>query len=85
MGKIYEPLDDPKTADLPEMTLPFWKIAGPGAILVGLSIGAGEIVIWPRIDLGPSRSARRSVGRARAYHFLASRCSNALQHTTRFS
>ena len=49
MSKIYEPLDDLKTSDLPEKTLPFWKIAGPGAILVGLSIGAGEIVIWPRI------------------------------------
>ena len=49
MSKIYEPLDDFKTSDLPEKTLPFWKIAGPGAILVGLSIGAGEIVIWPRI------------------------------------
>lgn len=24
-------------------------MAGPGAVLVGLSIGAGEIVIWPRI------------------------------------
>lgn len=24
-------------------------MAGPGAILVGLSIGAGEIIIWPRI------------------------------------
>lgn len=49
MSKIYEPLEDFKTSDLPEKTLPFWKIAGPGAILVGLSIGAGEIVIWPRI------------------------------------
>ena len=49
MSKIYEPLGDFKTSDLPEKTLPFWKIAGPGAILVGLSIGAGEIVIWPRI------------------------------------
>ncbi len=49
MSKIYEPLDDLKASDLPEKTLPFWKIAGPGAILVGLSIGAGEIVIWPRI------------------------------------
>ena len=29
--------------------MPFWKIAGPGAILVGLSIGAGEIIIWPLI------------------------------------
>ncbi len=49
MSKIYEPIADFKTEDLPEKTLPFWKIAGPGAILVGLSIGAGEIVIWPRI------------------------------------
>ena len=49
MSKIYVPLQDLKTSDLPKKTLPFWKIAGPGAILVGLSIGAGEIVIWPRI------------------------------------
>ena len=49
MSKIYQPLDDFKIVELPEKQLPFWKIAGPGAILVGLSIGAGEIVIWPRI------------------------------------
>lgn len=36
-------------ADLPERTKAFWKMTGPGAVLVGLSIGAGEIVIWPRI------------------------------------
>lgn len=35
--------------ELPEKLQGFWKLAGPGAILVGLSIGAGEIVIWPRI------------------------------------
>lgn len=49
MPKFFEPLENFKTVDLPEKQLPFWKIAGPGAILVGLSIGAGEIVIWPRI------------------------------------
>ena len=49
MSKLFQPLEDFKTVDLPEKKLPFWKIAGPGAILVGLSIGAGEIVIWPRI------------------------------------
>jgi Mn2+/Fe2+ NRAMP family transporter len=38
-----------KLADLPEKTRGFWKLAGPGAILVGLSIGAGEIIVWPRI------------------------------------
>ncbi len=36
-------------ADLPEKAMSFWRMAGPGAILVGLSIGAGEIIIWPRI------------------------------------
>ena len=36
-------------ADLPERRLAFWQLAGPGAILVGLSIGAGEIIVWPRI------------------------------------
>ncbi len=49
MAGIYRPLDDFKVRDLPERKLPFWKLAGPGAILVGLSIGAGEIIIWPRI------------------------------------
>ena len=46
---IYQPLDDFRIVELPEKQLPFWKIAGPGAILVGLSIGAGESVIWPLI------------------------------------
>ncbi|MCW8129183.1 MAG: Nramp family divalent metal transporter [Planctomycetota bacterium] len=41
-------MNDFKQADLPERSLGFWKMAGPGAILVGLSIGAGEIIIWPR-------------------------------------
>ena len=36
-------------ADLPDRTLPFWKMTGPGAVLVGLSIGAGELLVWPRI------------------------------------
>ncbi len=49
MSAIYEPLKDFETRDLPERRLPFWKMMGPGAILVGLSIGAGEIVVWPRL------------------------------------
>ncbi|HEX9581678.1 MAG TPA: Nramp family divalent metal transporter [Gemmatimonadales bacterium] len=36
-------------SDLPARDRPFWKLTGPGAVLLGLSIGAGEIVIWPRI------------------------------------
>tara|TARA_B100000809_G_scaffold263396_1_gene316536 strand:- start:1249 stop:1482 length:234 start_codon:yes stop_codon:yes gene_type:complete len=49
LGEIYQTLPGFETADLPEKTLSFWKIAGLGAILVGLSIGAGEVIIWPRI------------------------------------
>ncbi len=47
--RIFTSLSDLKPADLPEKTSSFWKLAGPGAVLVGLSIGAGEIIIWPRI------------------------------------
>jgi len=42
-------LPTPTTADLPARQLPFWRLTGPGAVLLGLAIGAGEIVIWPRI------------------------------------
>lgn len=46
---FFFPVQKFKPADLPKKKLSFWKMAGPGAILVGLSIGAGEIIIWPRI------------------------------------
>ena len=49
MADLFEPLEEFKSEDLPERKLPFWKMAGPGAVLVGLSIGAGEIIVWPRI------------------------------------
>jgi Mn2+/Fe2+ NRAMP family transporter len=49
MVRIFHPLDDFKLSDLPAKAASNWKLAGPGAILVGLSIGAGEIIIWPRI------------------------------------
>lgn len=39
--------EPPQIADLPAKRLSFWQLAGPGAILVGLSIGAGEIMLWP--------------------------------------
>ena len=47
MSQLLEPLADFKAADLPEAPSSFWKLAGPGAVLVGLSIGAGEIIVWP--------------------------------------
>lgn len=34
-------------AELPPYTGSFWRLVGPGAVLVGLSIGAGELIVWP--------------------------------------
>ena len=36
-------------ADLPQRKLGFWRMAGPGAIMAGLAIGAGEMAVWPRV------------------------------------
>jgi hypothetical protein len=44
---LFAPLEEFQQADLPLRTKSFWQLAGPGAVLVGLSIGAGEIIIWP--------------------------------------
>ncbi len=46
--------DDPVPAPLGHAELPerhggLFALAGPGAVLVGLSIGAGELVLWPWI------------------------------------
>ena len=46
---LFETLNDFKIKQMPERKSRFWQMAGPGAILVGLSIGAGEIIIWPRL------------------------------------
>jgi hypothetical protein len=48
MPRWFKPLADFQPSDLPEPPRSFWQLAGPGAVLVGLSIGAGEIIIWPR-------------------------------------
>ncbi len=45
-----------KPADLPAKGPGIGKVIGPGAILVGLSIGSGELVLWPTIvaEYGPT-------------------------------
>jgi hypothetical protein len=48
MSRWFQPLADFQPSDLPEPPRSFWQLAGPGAVLVGLSIGAGEIIVWPR-------------------------------------
>jgi hypothetical protein len=46
---MLEPIAPLKEAELPARKLAFWQLAGPSAVLVGLSVGAGEIIIWPRM------------------------------------
>lgn len=36
-------------AELPPYPGSFWKLVGPGAVLLGLSIGAGELIVWPTV------------------------------------
>ena len=38
-----------RSADLPERKLSFWKMTGPGAVMVGIAIGSGELILWPWI------------------------------------
>lgn len=35
--------------DLPVRQKSFWRMTGPGAVMVGLAIGSGEMVLWPWI------------------------------------
>jgi hypothetical protein len=46
MANSIKPL---RTGDLPDMEKSFWRMTGPGAIMVGLAVGSGELVLWPWI------------------------------------
>ena len=46
---ILRPIPPRRSAEMPKRTKALWRLTGPGAVLVGLSIGAGELVIWPHI------------------------------------
>jgi hypothetical protein len=37
----------PEPASLPDKPTGFLQLVGPGAVLVGLAIGAGELIVWP--------------------------------------
>lgn len=49
MKRWFAPLAPLAMSSLPARQVSVWRLLGPGAILVGLSIGAGELVVWPRI------------------------------------
>ena len=43
------PIPPLKQADMPERTSGFWKMTGPGAVMIGMAIGSGELILWPWI------------------------------------
>ena len=46
---MHSPIAPQKENDLPDRQKNFWRMTGPGAVMVGLAIGSGEIVLWPWI------------------------------------
>jgi Mn2+/Fe2+ NRAMP family transporter len=46
VSKRLAPLQE---TEMPKREKAFWQMTGPGAIMVGLSIGAGELMLWPWI------------------------------------
>ena len=46
MSRAVPPL---ATADIPARTKSFWRLTGPGAVMAGLAIGSGELILWPWI------------------------------------
>ncbi len=46
MANSIEPL---RKGDLPDMGTSCWRLAGPGAIMVGMAVGSGELILWPWI------------------------------------
>ena len=77
---FFQNLKPQESADLPLRPRGFWKTAGPGAILVGLSIGAGEIIIWPRIvaEYGSSMIWAQQAGSRRDPEALGERVAEQL-------
>ena len=43
------PIPPMREAELPARETSFWKLTGPGAVMIGLAIGSGELILWPWI------------------------------------
>ena len=44
-----DPIPPLRQGNLPEIKKSFWLMIGPGAVMVGLAVGSGELVLWPWI------------------------------------
>jgi Mn2+/Fe2+ NRAMP family transporter len=43
------PIAPLQSADLPDREQSLWRLTGPGAVMIGLAIGSGELILWPWI------------------------------------
>ena len=58
------PIPALRKADLPDREKPLWRMLGPGAIMIGLAVGSGELILWPWITakFGPSMMWAAALG-----------------------
>ena len=43
------PIAPMREADMPPRKTSLWRLTGPGAVMIGLAIGSGELILWPWI------------------------------------
>ncbi len=60
----FREIPDLKSADLPLREKSFWKMTGPGAVMIGMAIGSGELILWPWITarFGPDMMWAAALG-----------------------
>ena len=53
-----------READIPARKKRLWRMLGPGAVMIGLAIGSGELILWPWITakFGPSMMWAAALG-----------------------
>ena len=58
------PIPALRDADLPERKKSLWRMMGPGAVMIGLAVGSGELILWPWITakFGPSMMWAAALG-----------------------
>ncbi|MBJ39161.1 MAG: hypothetical protein CMD83_11960 [Gammaproteobacteria bacterium] len=63
-ARMAIPIPALRKADLPDREKPLWRMLGPGAIMIGLAVGSGELILWPWITakFGPSMMWAAALG-----------------------
>lgn len=58
------PIPSLREAELPKREKNLWQMMGPGAVMIGLAVGSGELILWPWITakFGPSMMWAAALG-----------------------